>query len=109
MDESLKKKLNQLLKNNKSWPIIIEGGVKKEDFLNACIVPSSIPSSQLGVINDLKGPVLPDWVKAVEDRKLEKANLLVIDGLDKIPFEEQAKFKQILDSKRSINQNTNKK
>ena len=99
MNENLKKKLNNLLKSNKEWPIIIEGGVTKEDFVNASILPATTPSSHLGVFNDVKGLILPGWVKSVDKRKNEKTNLLVIDGLDTISVEEQNKFKQILDSK----------
>lgn len=56
----MKRKLNELLKNNKSWPVIIEGGVKKEDFLSATVLPATVPSASLGVINDIGGLKMPD-------------------------------------------------
>lgn len=99
MDQALKARLNNLLKNNKNWPIIIEGGITKEDFLNACIISASIPSSELGVINDIGGLKLPRWVEVVDKKKNDKTNLLVIDHLDSIPTAEQTKFNQILHTK----------
>lgn len=99
MDNNMKRKLNELLKNNKSWPVIIEGGVKKEDFLSATVLPATVPSASLGVINDIGGLKMPDWVKSVEARKNAKANLLLIEGLDTISEDEQLKFKGILDGK----------
>ena len=99
MDNNMKRKLNELLKNNKSWPVIIEGGVKKEDFLSATVLPATVPSASLGVINDIGGLKMPDWVKSVEARKNAKANLLLMEGLDTISEDEQLKFKGILDGK----------
>ena len=52
VDEKLKKKLNGLLKSNKDWPIIIEGDIKEEDFLNATFLPAKTPSAKLGIINN---------------------------------------------------------
>ena len=73
--------------------------MKKEDFSKAVIISAKIPSKDLGVINDLEGPVLPSWVKDIEAKRNEKNNLLVIDGIDSISLDEQNKFKQILDTK----------
>lgn len=99
MDEKLKKDLNNVLKNNKNWPLIIEGGVSTSDFLSATLLPASTPSASLGVINDINGPVLPEWVKKIEEKEQDKTNLLVITDLDTIDMEEQYKFKGLLESK----------
>ena len=99
MDENLKKKLNGLLKSNKDWPIIIEGDIKEEDFLNATFLPAKTPSAKLGIINDAKGLIKPNWVKSLDAKRDEKVNLLVISGLDKISMDEQVKFSAILDTK----------
>ena len=101
MDNSIKNELNQLLKNNKKWPIILEGGknLTLNDFKNATILSATVHSSELGVIFDLKGPVLPEWVKQIEAKANDKTNLLVISDLDKQDKKNQEKFKQLLDQK----------
>lgn len=99
MDENLRKKLNGLLKSNKQWPIIIEGDIKEEDFINATFLPAKTPSAKLGVINDVNGLIKPNWVKSIDARKNDKANLLVISDLDTISKDSQAKFVPILDTK----------
>lgn len=99
MEESVKETLNTILKNNRIWPIVIEGAIKVEDFLNATFLSAFISSKCLAVINDINGPVLPDWVKQVEKRKKAKTNLLVITDLDKVDKNEQKKFKALLDIK----------
>ena len=63
------------------------------------MLPATVPSASLGVINDIGGLKMPDWVKSVEARKNAKANLLLIEGLDTISEDEQLKFKGILDGK----------
>lgn len=98
MDENIKKKLNKVLSANKTWPIILEG-VNAEEFTKATIVPATLPSSQLGVINDINGLVKPGWVVAVEENANSKTNLLVISAIDKIEKSEQRKFRNLLDSK----------
>lgn len=98
MDENIKKNLNKVLSANKTWPIILEG-VDAEEFTKATIIPASLPSSQLGVINDINGLVKPGWVASVEGNAKSKTNLLVIAGIDKIEKSEQKKFRNLLDSK----------
>ncbi len=99
MKESLKKELNSMLKNNKNWPIIIEGGVKASDFSNAVIIDANISSSKLGVINDINGLKVPEWVESLEIKGDSKTNLLVIDGIDKISLDDQMKFRALLHTK----------
>ncbi len=98
MDEKIKKNINKILNNNKRWPIILEG-VDATEFSKATIIPATLPSSQLGVINDINGLVKPGWVVSVEENKDNKTNLLVISGIDKIEMGEQRKFRNLLDSK----------
>ncbi len=97
MEKQVKDTLNNILKNNKTWPIILEGGISESDFLNATFLSATIPSESLAVINDLNGPVLPEWVKQIEEKGDSKTNLLVITDLDKIEMRDQIKFKSLLE------------
>ena len=98
MNENIKKNLNKVLSANKTWPIILEG-VDANEFTKATVIPATLPSSQLGVINDINGLVKPGWVVSVEENGQNKTNLLVIAGIDKIEKTEQRKFRNLLDSK----------
>ena len=98
MNENIKKNLNKVLSANKKWPIILEG-VDANEFSKATVIPATLPSSQLGVINDINGLVKPGWVVAVEGNAKNKTNLLVISGIDKLEKGQQRKFRNLLDSK----------
>lgn len=91
--EELKKKLNDLLRNNKKWPVIIEG-VKVPAFKKATILPATTKSEELTIANGK-----PDWVLSLEAKAKSTINLLIIEGIDEIPYEEQKKFKFILENR----------
>lgn len=93
MKAEIRKKLNEILRDNKKWPIILEG-VDADSFKNATILPAIVKSEELSIALQL-----PVWIKALEERKKEKTNVLVIDGMDVISADKQKKFKQILDQK----------
>ena len=99
MTEETKSKLVSVLKNNTKWPLIIEGA-SKDNFPTSIIVPSNIPSSELGIVSDETGYKYPNWLTNVVNKaKKSKRVLVCIDSLDKVSEEEQEKFYGLLKHK----------
>lgn len=88
MDNNLKLKLNKILSNNKSWPIILEG-LDAKLIKDAVIINADINSQDLGIKIDDNGYVYPAFITELEN---SKNKILVIDKLDEISVEEQEKF-----------------
>jgi len=85
-------KLLKILKDNKDWPIIIEG-VSVIDFSNSIVIPANIPSSQLGVIPSENGYKYPSWLMELIINSKKNNNIQIcIRGLDEISQDEQQKF-----------------
>lgn len=88
MDNNLKLKLNKILSNNKSWPIILQG-LDAKLIKDAVIINADISSQDLGIKIDDNGYVYPNFISKLEN---SKNKILVIDKLDEISTEEQEKF-----------------
>lgn len=68
-----KLKLNNVLSNNKDWPLVIIGATSA-DFKNATIVPATLSARDLATLN------------------FEVKPTLIIDGLDKVNENVQENF-----------------
>lgn len=88
MDNNLKLKLNEILSNNKSWSIIIEG-LDAKLIKDAVIINANINSQDLGIKIDSNGYIYPKFISELENNKTK---ILIIDELDEISKEEQEKF-----------------
>lgn len=100
MTKEEKVKLNNILNGNRDWPMMIEG-VKGTNFPHAIVIPADIDSSNLGIVPGETGLKYPSWVMQMNIliKKTERV-VLVIDGLDSIPQEEQEKFYSIIKYRR---------
>lgn len=92
MDNNLKLKLNNILSNNKSWPIIIEG-LDSKLIKDAVIIKADINSQDLGIKIDSNGYIYPNFINELEN---SKNKILIIDKLDEISKEEQEKFNGLI-------------
>lgn len=88
----MEKLLNKIDKLSAVSPILVEG-MTKEDFKNAEILPASIPSKDLGIVNTSKGLKAPKWFAHVMKSDI---NTIIIDGIDGIDMENQEKFYELL-------------
>lgn len=88
MDSNLKLKLKEILSNNKSWSIIIEG-LDAKLIKDAVIINANINSQDLGIKIDSNGYIYPKFISELEN---SKTKILIIDELDEISKEEQEKF-----------------
>ena len=88
MNANLKLKLNKILSNNKSWPIILEG-LDATLIKDAVIIKADINSQDLGIKIDGNGYVYPNFINELEN---SENKILIIDKLDEISKEEQEKF-----------------
>lgn len=88
MDSNLKLKLKEILSNNKSWSIIIEG-LDAKLIKDAVIINANINSQDLGIKIDSNGYIYPKFISELENNKTK---ILIIDELDEISKEEQEKF-----------------
>lgn len=93
------KKINLILQNNNSWPIILQG-VESSLFKNAVIINSLIPSSKLGInIDDNGNYIYPDFCLKLMQKENNKNIILLIKNLDEISKLDQEKFYGIIKNK----------
>ena len=93
-------KLISIIENNKKNNILIMG-MSGSKFIDAVIIPSTLPSEKLGIgISDNGEYIYPNWTKELEEKKCSEQTLLIIDGLDKISTTEQEKFYGLLKHKK---------
>lgn len=88
----MEKLLNKIDKLSAVAPVLV-AGLAKEDFKNAEILPASIPSKDLGIVNTSKGLKAPKWFVHVMK---SDTNTIVIDGIDSVSLENQEKFYELL-------------
>ena len=92
MEKEELEKLHKVIENNNKWPLILEG-VSSDMFPTAIIIPSNIPSEELGVVGDK----FPLWTMELRIRgKGNTRPLLIIDNIDEIDKDDQEKFVGIL-------------
>ncbi|MBQ7659334.1 MAG: hypothetical protein IJS26_01125 [Alphaproteobacteria bacterium] len=77
-----KEKLDEVLKNNAKWPLIIEGA-EAGDFEDAYVMSGSVEERML-YTKDV-------WLKFLKGKKY-----LVLDGIDALDLAEQLKFENLL-------------
>lgn len=99
MKKSGYKKLMTILESNKKWPIIV-GGISGDSLPKSIVLPATIPTEELDILPSESGLHYPAWIMQmmISVKKSDKV-YLVIDGLDKIDFDEQDKFYGILKHK----------
>ena len=92
MTDEKKEKLNKFLKNNRKWPLLIEG-VSSENFSSSVIIPASISSMELGIIPTSNGQRFPLWLEELIGlMKVSKRVFVCIDRLEYLNESEQEKF-----------------
>lgn len=91
MTYEAEKKLDEVLKNNTKWPLIV-AGADSAYFASAVVLSARTPSGALGVVTDTR----PDWIVALEAKAQTGKAVLCIDGLDQIDADEQEKFVGLL-------------
>lgn len=92
MTEEMKEKLVKILKDNAKWPLIIQG-VSSKNFPTSIVIPSTLPSSELGIIPGDTGLKYPAWaMEILLKAKKSKQIIVCIGELDEISQEEQEKF-----------------
>lgn len=91
-----KAKINKILINNASAPIIFVGATTT-DFDNAVVIDSSIPSAELGVLPTENGYKYPQFVLQLMALQMkDEMPVVVIENIDKISNDEQEKFYGLL-------------
>ncbi|MBR4418799.1 MAG: hypothetical protein IKT33_02210 [Clostridia bacterium] len=96
MTQASQKVIRDILTKLTSQPFVI-GGVSAKNFPDAVVLPATTPSAELGIIPQDKGYQHPKWLLTLMMKAhAKKKILLCIDGIDALPFSEQAKFCGIL-------------
>jgi len=99
MNNVQKEKLNFVLNNNNTLPIIIEGA-KASDFLCSVVIDAKIDSAELGVSICNGVQKLPSWLLNIN--RIASQNqmaYIVVDGIEKTDKQEQEKFLGMLNYK----------
>lgn len=88
----MEEKLLKIIESNKNSVLLIESN---EDIIlpNSIIISSSINSKDLGIMSDVKGQKIPQWLMALmlEEKKHQRI-ILVIKDIDQVDLEDQNKF-----------------
>ena len=88
----MKQNLNEVLLNNKKWPILLKN-VNAKEILNTVIISADISNSELAVLPSENGMETPKWLKELQIKaKLTENVVLIIDKIDSVYFGEQEKF-----------------
>lgn len=92
-------KLKKVVENNYKWPLILEN-ITADYFPNAVVIPSSISSSELGVIPGENGDKIPMWLRSllIVSKRNERP-IVVIDRLDEVSEDTQEEFYGLLKMK----------
>ncbi len=88
----MEEKLLKIIESNKNSVLLIESN---EDIVlpNSISISSSIDSKDLGILSDVKGQKIPQWLMALMlAEKKNKKIILVINDIDQVDLEEQNKF-----------------
>lgn len=95
MNKESQIKLEKILKST-TWPLIVTNATAK-DFSNAIIIPSDIPSTELGVISEDENQKYPTWAIQIIIKAKKSSNIILcIDSIDKVSELEQNKFLSLL-------------
>lgn len=91
-----KAKINKILTDNASTPIIFIGANASE-ITNAVVIDAHIPSAELGILPTENGYKYPQFVRQLMALQMKGIMpVVVIESIDKISKDEQEKFYGLL-------------